>query len=116
AFGNGTGRWNNWSRCEIARTQVHAHGGECCAVLSQGTSSMGQLVSGLTPGVTYEVTAWGKVANAGEGFTVGVKEYGGVEKSEKIDTLAYKRISFKFTMGTANTAHIYGYREGGTGV
>jgi hypothetical protein len=111
------GTWFAWGAAGIHKGAEHAHSGTCCAAINTEKNGFGQTVKGLTPGVTYELSGWGKLANAGEFFHLGVKDYGGAEKAEAFNTTSYQRVSLKFTVGPANTtAVVFAFKPNGPGM
>ena len=110
------GIWSTWGTSSIYKGAEHVHGGNCSAMINTEKNGMGQTVKGLTPGVTYELSGWGKLAVSGEFFQIGIKDYGGTEKFEAFTSNEFKRISLKFTLGPTNTtAVVYSYKPHGPG-
>src|SRR6185436_5354723 len=80
-------------------------------------SAIEQIITGLTPNTTYTLTGYGKVATSGEIVSIGVKDYGGTDKSTGVSNTAYTLVTLSFTTGATDTsARIYLYKFSGAGL
>ncbi len=68
--------------------------------LGPGTDGITQTISGLSPNVTYNLSAWLRVSNAGEEAVLGVKGYGGSELRVATNSTEWTRLSLPFTTGS----------------
>lgn len=104
--------WTNFSGGSIVTNDVRS-GNYAGYLPSQG--SFEQVVTGLTPGASYEVSGWAKVEGGGTGeVIVGVKDYGGAAVDAVITADVYTEGRNSFTMGSASTsATIYCFRYWG---
>ncbi len=76
--------------------------------LGSGRDGVSQVVAGLSPGVTYTLSAWCKVSAADENVVLGVRQYGGPKREAACSSTAWKRHSIEFTTGPlATEATIY---------
>ena len=77
------------------------------AIRILASSASEQVISGLTPNTTYELTGWAKSSD-GSPVRIGVKQHGGNEKKWTVNSTGYVQVSLKFTTGPAHThAKIY---------
>ncbi len=77
------------------------------AIRILASSAAEQVISGLTPNTTYELTGWARSSD-GSPVRIGVKEHGGNEKKWTVNSTGYVQVSLKFTTGPAHThAKIY---------
>lgn len=77
------------------------------AIRILASSAAEQVISGLTPNTTYELTGWAKSSD-GSPVRIGVKQHGGNEKKWTVNSTGYVQVSLKFTTGPAHThAKIY---------
>lgn len=88
------------------------------AALQTGAVNSGveNRLTGLTPSTTYILTAWMKVARAGEQVALGAKAFGGTETFSKSTTTDWGLNTVIFTTGSTSTsATIYCYKNAGAG-
>jgi hypothetical protein len=105
--GNGT--------APLVTTSTASQGADA-VVTGAANSGVEQAVTGLTPGATYQVTAWTRVANAGESIAVGVKNAGTAEVYAKATSTGWAPTTVYVTLGaTATTANVYCYKNAGSG-
>ncbi|RII95421.1 carbohydrate-binding protein [Clavibacter michiganensis] len=86
--------------------------------LQTGPSNSGgqQVVSGLTAGATYRLTASLRVQNAGEEIALGVKDFGGAEAFSRSSRTVAAPVNQYFTLGGSSTqATVYCYKNAGVG-
>lgn len=70
-----------------------------------GTSSIGQVVTGLRPNTTYQLSAWVRVANSGaDEVTLGVSAYGGAAATATFNSMVWHRQFIDFTTGPTDTS------------
>ncbi|UKS26983.1 hypothetical protein LOZ80_36910 [Paenibacillus sp. HWE-109] len=73
-----------------------------------------QIIKGLTPNTTYDLSGWAKVTDSSE-VRIGVKDYGGNDVYSSSTGSTWKRVDVRFTTGPQNTtATIYGYKTSGS--
>ncbi|MFC7626019.1 carbohydrate binding domain-containing protein [Microlunatus sp. GCM10028923] len=82
-----------------------------------GHSGVEQVVSGLVPGASYELTGWARSVKSGEEMRVGVYSFGNSEKFAPVTADQWTKVTVPFTMGdTATSAKIYCLKESGLDV
>lgn len=80
-----------------------------------GTGALVQVIE-VRPNTTYTLSGYGKASSLTEKVRLGVKEYGGNEKSLRFKSRGYQKLSTTFTTGSGNTtAKIY-FWNGESGV
>lgn len=91
-------------------------GGEACGTgtskfelrLGPGSDGISQVVKGLSPDMTYTLSAWVRVSDENETIVLGVKKYGGAAVSVSASSKEWIRRSIDFTTGpNATEATIY---------
>jgi regulation of enolase protein 1 (concanavalin A-like superfamily) len=112
-----TGDFTNWgihyNGASIENN--NAHTGAYAAKLTGSFAGMEQTISGLYPNTIYKLYTHGKSVNGGSAV-LGVKNYGGSEKSSNVSTTSYTRKEITFTTGSSSTsATIFLYKSGGNG-
>ena len=99
--------WAIWHPATSAGTAVvstNAHSGTYAATISGGVCSIEQIVSGLKPWTKYTMSAWVKIASAGDSVTLGVKKYrAGLQTTVKIMNTGYAKYSISFVTGNIDT-------------
>ncbi|MFC4600797.1 right-handed parallel beta-helix repeat-containing protein [Cohnella hongkongensis] len=79
--------------------------------LGGGADGVAQTVTGLKPNTGYKLVGW-LHNDAGEAVNIGVKEYGGEERSAYSDDTEYVRREVDFTTGpTQTSALVYVYKS-----
>ncbi len=115
----------------VAVTTAEAHGGAQAALVSDRTSQgdgIGYDLTGLVEaGVTYEISAWVKMAAGGATDAVWLSLQRTADGADAFDTLAqvpgvtstgWTEVTVTYTMPAADSARIYfetSYNDGGTG-
>lgn len=111
-----SGQLSGWTATGNGR--VVATGGRSgapAATFTGGGNGVRTTVTGLQPDTSYTFAGYLRSAVPGDAVHLGVKDYGGPERSHPVGTTAYTRASVTFTTGPANTsATVYAYRTGGT--
>ena len=110
---NSIGRWNNWAVSQSATEGVN---GSSCVAFSAKESSLQYNVDGSTlqPGVTYIFSVWVKV-ESGDTLQVGVKDYGGAQKTTSTAGGNWTQYSVEFTYLSGNPVlYIYNNVSSGT--
>ena len=103
--------WDSWGGPVAVVTTNQRSGNYCVQV--NGTGSVRQVITGLSPNTTYTLSAWGKVSDGGV-VKIGVKEYGGEKIWVSITSTSYVKRSLSFKTGSTNTtAKILFYQPGG---
>ena len=109
-FEAGESPWSIWGGA--MRTAADAHTGDW-AVEATSNNGAEQLVVGLEPNATYRLSGWGKT-NGPEPLLIGVKNYGGGQRSAAFTTAEYSEGSISFTTGFSSTeAVIFAYKAAG---
>jgi hypothetical protein len=105
--------WTSFGTVTVVNT--NAHSGTFAAKIS-GRGAPEQVVTGLTPNLSYTVTGWAKVGTAGDSICIGAKEYNGTsdQVQQCITVTNYAQGTTFFTTGAANTsAKIFCYHSAG---
>ena len=106
-FEDGLTGWSSYG--DVSAVQSGAQSGSSAVRILVGGAAE-QVITGLTPNTTYQLTGWAKSSD-GSPVRIGVKEYGGNEKKRTLNSTDYVRISFEFTTGPGHThARIYIFR------
>lgn len=72
-----------------------------------GTGSLEQTITGLTPNTTYTLTAWLKVDKTGDSIELGARNYGGNEVSVSVvGSTDWVQRSVDFKTGASNTSAV----------
>ncbi len=112
SFEDGSNDWNLYGGA--SRVNNNAQTGSWAVRLGNNNGAE-QTITGLTPNTTYRLTGWGKV-NGNNPLFIGVKRYGGNEKSVRFTTNQYTKGELEFTTGfgkNANRVVIYAYKAKG---
>ena len=104
--------WNNTNNATVVAN--NAYDGSYAVQTGTSYSGADMVVTGLTPGTKYTLTAWLKNAAPGNLTFLGVKSYGGVETNTGTSATAYTQLKVTFTTGNNNTtADIYVWKNTG---
>lgn len=104
--------WNAWG-APIAQTS-HARTGRYSAMLPAG-QGMAQSISGLLPNRSYTLRAWIQTDSPDDYVQVGVKDYGGPEVNQTVNSPTYTQATVTFTTDSSGWAQIYVWRNAGSG-
>jgi hypothetical protein len=119
SFEYGLTGWTKYGG-QSAKTVGRSYGqfGNSCLQLGSGADGFSQVVSGLSPNTIYWVTGWIGMGGSDGQVTLGIKDFGGVEKSvSSTKTGSLGRSGFRFRTGSLNTsATIYLYKASGSSV
>jgi hypothetical protein len=86
------------------------------ALKTNGSGSGAEQTVAVQPNTTYLLTGEARVTAAGDKVGVGVKSFGGTERSASTTTTGWQGVATTFTTGAnATTAVIYCYQSGGAG-
>ena len=108
--GSTSGWADSYGSYSVLATNPHA--GTYGATVGYG-SAVRQTVTGLSPGTTYTLSGWLKVATAGQVVYLGAQNFGGTSVSQSVNTTGYAQRTFTFTTGAAATsATIFVYQSG----
>ena len=112
---NGMSPWTSWNSFSVVNH--NQKWGSYCAMLGANNCSAEQVITGLKPNTTYNLSAYAKVINSGEKVFIGVKDFGGIETNVHTTNNSYELLTVSFTTGTSNSsAKIYLWRnEEGSG-
>ncbi|MCM3746417.1 carbohydrate binding domain-containing protein [Paenibacillus pasadenensis] len=103
--------WTNWQTASVASSG--ARSGSYALKLNGGPGSAEQVVA-VEPNTTYVLSGYGKTASASEPVQLGVKHYGGNQKTTEIASVNYTKGEFMFTTGASSTtATIFFYKPSG---
>jgi len=106
----GAGSWGTHS--VVANNQQHS--GQYAALVT-GASGVEQVVSGLQPNTTYQLSGWVKKATANSDATyMSVLNYGGTETGYSFTTTSYTQGVVTFTTGATNTSATVSFYNGGS--
>jgi hypothetical protein len=95
---------NGWGNPIHGSSKAHATGTSKYELrLGPGRDGVRQLVEGLSPGVTYALSAWVRVSDASEAVVLAVKPHGGAEVSVSASPTQWTRKSVEFTLGAGVT-------------
>ncbi|KTR40732.1 hypothetical protein NS263_06650 [Curtobacterium oceanosedimentum] len=111
-----SGDLSSWSVEGSASVSTDApFSGNDAATFTGAGRGVFQVVSGLQPNTTYTFGGFLKSGSASEPVYLGVKNYGGTEKSVPVTSTAYKQAWVQFTTGANSTsALVYVYKNSGT--
>ncbi|WP_046733087.1 carbohydrate binding domain-containing protein [Streptomyces humi] len=108
--------WTQASGSASSVTAANARTGGDALTTAASSSGANQALTGLSPGTTYLLTGWAKVATAGETLAIGVKNFGGTETYTNIATTSYSQAAVLFTTGSSSTtATVYCWKNAGGG-
>lgn len=105
------GNWFSWAG--PVKTQEEFRSGTTSAKLAQTDAALEQDVLGLVEGMTYEFKVWAKLSaatNSGSHY-IGVKNYGGAEIKQKVDSTEWKEYTLEFTYSGNTDARVYCWIE-----
>ncbi|MFF7468920.1 carbohydrate binding domain-containing protein [Streptomyces sp. NPDC008092] len=106
--------WTQASGNSSSVTAANARTGSDALTTAASGSGANQALTGLSPGTTYLLTGWAKVATAGETLAIGVKNFGGTETYTNIATTSYSQAAVLFTTGSSSTtATVYCWKNAG---
>ena len=111
AGGSHAGNWFAWAG--PVKTQEEFRSGTTSAKLPQTDAALEQDVPGLVEGMTYEFKVWAKLSgttNSGSHY-IGVKNYGGAEIKQKVDSTEWKEYTLEFTYSGSADARVYCWIE-----
>ncbi|MBC2068766.1 toxin Cry1Ac domain D-VI-related protein, partial [Listeria booriae] len=113
-FDNGLANWKPWNNATSTTPTTTQENGNNILKLATGSSTE-QIITGLQPNTTYTLEVYGKVDNNGY-VSVGVKNYGGAQKTARISGADYAKASVTIRTGATNkTATIFMMKGAGTG-
>ncbi|STY40595.1 toxin Cry1Ac domain D-VI-related protein [Listeria booriae] len=113
-FDNGIANWKPWNNATSTPPTTTQENGNNILKLATGSSTE-QIITGLQPNTTYTLEVYGKVDNNGY-VSVGVKNYGGAQKTARISGADYAKASVTIRTGATNkTATIFMMKGAGTG-
>ncbi|EJR89763.1 glycoside hydrolase [Bacillus cereus] len=107
--------WKSWKGSVATAPEVQSDGRKSANVVKvHPNSSVEQVVTGLEPSTSYELTTYAKVEN-GEKVSIGVKNTGTANVTVPIFSKEYSQAKLRFKTGpNATTATIYVYKSSGT--
>ncbi|MBT3136414.1 Ig-like domain-containing protein [Alteromonas sp. ALT199] len=95
---------NSWGNVDIVSNNAKSGAN---AGYIDGTGALVQIID-VQPNTTYTLSGYGKASSLTEKVRLGVKEYGGNEKSLRFKSLGYQQLSTTFTTGSGNNiAKVY---------
>ncbi|MBC2366530.1 toxin Cry1Ac domain D-VI-related protein [Listeria booriae] len=101
-FDSGIANWKPWIGATSTTPVVVKEGSNNVLQLA-GNSSVEQVISGLKPNTTYTLEIYGKADNNGY-VSVGVKNYGGTQKTARVSGTDYTKASVTIRTGATNTS------------
>jgi carbohydrate binding protein with CBM4/9 domain len=111
SFESGLTPW--WAGPTSVIVNDNAQSGTFAGRMSTISDGFKQGISRLTAGATYQLSGFLKVTNAAEEVRIGVKDYGGAELSNPVNSTSYKQAVINFTP-TGSTATVYCWKWTGT--
>lgn len=113
-FENGLANWQNWGG--NSTTTSDAHSG-ATALLETGNASLGQGISGYTPGASYTLSAWAKLSTSYQGSVIGVFWYVNGQQfsaSFAVTSTSYSQGQTTFTLpSNASSLQVWVYNAAG---
>ena len=95
---------NGWGNHVVGDGGSHGTGTSKFEVrLGPGRDGISQVVKGLSPEVTYTLSAWVRVSDENETVVLGVRQYGGDEVSVSASSTEWTRKSIDFATGPTDT-------------
>ncbi|MBN2132585.1 MAG: right-handed parallel beta-helix repeat-containing protein [Sedimentisphaerales bacterium] len=100
---------NGWGNPVHGSSKAHATGTSKYELrLGPGRDGVSQVVTGLSPGIAYTLSAWLRVSDESEAVILAVKPDGGSETGASVSSTQWTRRSIEFTIGPGATqATIY---------
>ncbi|EUJ23853.1 hypothetical protein PCORN_18951 [Listeria cornellensis FSL F6-0969] len=112
-FDSGIANWKPWNSATSTTPTVVQEDGNNVLKLA-GNSSTEQVITGLQPNTTYTLEIYGKADNNGY-VSVGVKNYGGAQKTARVSGTDYSKASVTIRTGaTGKSATIFLMKGAGT--
>lgn len=99
--------WTSWAPAGGGTPFIATspHTGSYAAKLSGGICSIEQTITGLKPWTQYTLSAWVRIASAGDSATIGVKNFRDTVKAiVRATSTTYTKYSVSFTTGNINTS------------
>ncbi|MBC2003474.1 hypothetical protein HCA78_06855 [Listeria booriae] len=100
-FDSSIANWKPWNGATSTTPVTVKEDGNNVLKLA-GSSSVEQVISGLKPNTTYTLEIYGKADNNGY-VSVGVKNYGGTQKTARVSGADYTKASVTIRTGATNT-------------
>ncbi|MBC2187319.1 toxin Cry1Ac domain D-VI-related protein [Listeria booriae] len=100
-FDSSIANWKPWNGA-TSTTPVTVKEDSNNVLKLAGSSSVEQVISGLKPNTTYTLEIYGKADNNGY-VSVGVKNYGGTQKTARVSGADYTKASVTIRTGATNT-------------
>jgi beta-glucanase (GH16 family) len=117
SFGNGgfeadSAGWSRYGGAQVSATGARS-GGKAMRIAGGGGAE--QVVTGLEPNTTYVLGGFARVTAAGAPAVIGVKDYGGSQRTTTLTGAGYAAGTVTFTTGpTATQAKVFAYRPDGS--
>ncbi len=107
------GNWFGYSQGD--KTSAEHHGGDSSGILPVTNAALEQDLEGLQAGTTYVYTVWAKVNKVVNGACarIGVKNYGGDQKTIDVLSTEWKEYSIEFTYSGNTDARVFGFMRDG---
>jgi hypothetical protein len=106
--------WSTWGN-GVATINTVARSGTYGVTLRPGDGGVEQVIEGLKANTTYTLRGWGKVETSDDAVKIGVKEYGGAEVVETLNSTSYALATITFITGANSTsAKIFMYHAAPT--
>jgi beta-glucanase (GH16 family) len=104
---SGTG-WNRYGGAQVVGSGQRSGSR---ALLINGYGGAEQMITGLSPNTTYTLGGYARVTNVGVPADIGVKNYGGNQRTATITSTSYTRGTVTFTTGPTSTqATVFAYK------
>ena len=113
SFEDGDTHWNVWGGASLVEGQ--AYDGNVALRATNGNGAE-QLLTNLEPNMTYRISGFGKI-ETGDGIAIGVKNYGGPQRTILFESEQYEEQSLTFSTGLSNTsAVVFAYKHTGENI
>lgn len=100
--------WNTYGGAQVVSANQRT-GNQVMRIQGQGGAE--QVVAGLTPNTTYTFGGWAETTRGGTPALIGVKNYGGAQRSVTITNTSYTQGAVTFTTGATDTqATVFVYK------
>ncbi|MBC1457762.1 toxin Cry1Ac domain D-VI-related protein [Listeria newyorkensis] len=112
-FDTSIANWKPWNSATSTAPTVISEDGNNVLKLAP-SSSVEQVITGLQPNTTYTLEIYGKADNSGY-VSVGIKNYGGAQKTGRVSGADYTKASITIRTGATNkTATVFLMKGAGT--
>jgi hypothetical protein len=100
-----TSKGNGWGN-EYGKSKPEKTGTSRFELRLSGKTGVEQTISGLHPNTAYQLSGWLKVGDEKDAAVLGVKGYGGADKTAASSSKEWTRVLVEFTTGANNTSAV----------